>query len=480
MKQKTNLFILLMLLASSVSAQMVKTYTYPDEIGTSDAYQVTVNQQQVFVYETFVAAAAIFEFEGKVEIKIKANRDVKWVDVRPKSKNIIPRFQDSTIWLTLNEPANLSIELNGEPKNLPLFLFANPPEKNKPSKNNPDVIWFEAGKFHKPGIIKVKSNQTVYIEGGAVVQGLIHAQNANNVRIAGYGILDGSNNQALRGKDRIRFVQLENCKNVILEGLTLASSTCWQVVPINSENLKIDNIKIFSNDGGDDGMDLARSRNIKISNCFIHTKDDCIAIKTTFDYPPEVTSGNIDVHDCVFWNTEWGNALEIGFELRSSKLENVVFRNCDVIHCEDGAVFSIHNGDSCRVSDIHFENIRVEDASQKLIDVAIFYTKYSVDGPETDAEYKRRYLHGIWDNVMWLSPEEKKQYAAKRGHINDVTFKNIQIVDGLFPFSVIWGYDENHLVQNVTIENLTVKGKKIETLKQAKITSKYAKNIIIK
>ena len=83
---------------------------------------------------------------------------------------------------------------------------------------------------------------------------------------------------------------------------------------------------------------------MRIRNCFIRTKDDCIAIKSTGD---ELRRGtrNIDVADCVFWNAEWGNALEIGFELRTDEIRDIVFEDCDVIHVEDGAVFSIHNGD---------------------------------------------------------------------------------------------------------------------------------------
>lgn len=58
----------------------------------------------------------------------------------------------------------------------------------------------------------------------------------------------------------------------------------------------------------------------------------------------------------------WGNNLEIGFELRSDTVSNIVFKDIDVIHCEGGAVFSIHNTDFAVVDQVVLEDIRIEDA----------------------------------------------------------------------------------------------------------------------
>jgi hypothetical protein len=54
---------------------------------------------------------------------------------------------------------------------------------------------------------------------------------------------------------------------------------------------------------------------------------------------------------------------------------------------ETGAVFSIHNGDSASVEDVRFENIRVEDARDKLADFRVGLSIYSQDCPE---RYHRR------------------------------------------------------------------------------------------
>ncbi len=93
-----------------------------------------------------------FDMSGQVEVIIKANRDIKWVGVRPLSAGVKPIFKDSTITFSLSKPVQLSIELNGSIR-MPLFVFANAPEKNKPSKGDPNVRFFEAGKIHYAGMI---------------------------------------------------------------------------------------------------------------------------------------------------------------------------------------------------------------------------------------------------------------------------------------------------------------------------------------
>ena len=74
----------------------------------------------------------------------------------------------------------------------------------------------------------------------------------------------------------------------------------------------------------------------------------------------------------------------------------------------------------------------------------------------------------------------KKSHAAYRGRISNVTLRNIEIVDGLFPYSIFYGYDGAHAVENIFIQNLRVHGKKITTMAGAKFYTEQTKNITIK
>ena len=164
-------------------------------------------------------------------------------------------------------------------------------------------------------------------------------------------------------------------------------------------------------------------------------------------------------------------------ELRCKTIQDITFRDCDIIHVERGAAMSIHNGDFATVRNIRFEDIRVEDARHKLIDLAVFYSQYSVDRPTDADERKRRYKQGAWDGVLWVYPGEENQHAPHRGRIENVVFKNIRVVDGSVPFSVLAGYDARHGVENVVIENLQLGGKKVTNAEAGKFSLEHAKGV---
>jgi len=478
--RKIILRTLFLVAINSISAQVI-TYPQTEGISQSINYSVLANGQQVGVYDSPIVSYAAFDMQGKVTIKIKANRDVKWVEIRPRNLNITPTWSaDSTIQFSIDKPCNLSIELNGAPLEFPLFLFANPLETNVPSANDPNVIYFEAGKVHKAGLIVPKSNQTVYIGPGAVVDGFIFAENAENIKVCGRGVLLGTNNKQSSDWNKHKFVHFKSCKNITINDIMLVDAFTWQVVPENCDNVNINGIRLLAGNPSDDGIDVVRSRNVIIKNCFIRVKDDCVAIKGHLNYPDNVNTSNIKVSDCTFWNAEWGNGIEIGFELQCDEVKDIVFKNCDIIHVDKGAAISIHNGDDAKVSNVLFEDIRIEDCNQKLFDLAIFYTQYSVDKPKTQAEIDKRYLHGAWDGVLYLNPEERKAQAKYRGAIESITFKNISVTDGIFPYSLFSGYDENHKVKNITVQNLTIHGKKIKKLKDLRLYSEFSEGIKIK
>jgi hypothetical protein len=508
--------ILFLLLASEIAAQTV--YPEPAGLTPSADYEVYVNSKKAFVYASPIPASyCSFDMTGPVDIVIRAARNIRWVDVRPATAGVSATFKDSVIRLRLTKPTKLSIELNGSLR-APLFLFANPPDPSKPDKNKPGVIYFEAGRIHYPGIINLQSDQTLYIEGGAVVVGVVKAVNAHNVKIAGHGVFDGSYSNrfndsvirtgdtakiaAVKAGDYHRVIELVDCSNVTISGLTLHNGTAWQVVPLQCRNVHINGIKILSDQPSDDGIDVVHCQNVLIENCFIRTKDDCVVVKAymkkttrpgkdsvlvqrpsaywvynTQDVP-DVDS--VTVQNCTFWNALWGNALEIGFELNAAEVRNVAFRHCDIIHVEAGAALSIHNAGTATVRNVVFEDIRIEDARHKLIDFAIVRSQYSADGTRDPEERKRLYLNGAWDGVLAVPPGKREYHAQFRGRISHVLLKDIHVTGGLFPFSVFYGFDAKHNVSDVTIQNLTVYGKKITSLAAAKLSLENTENIVVK
>ena len=462
--------LILLVLSLGTFAQ-INTWQAPEGFASTKYYQVKVNGIDVPVYDTPIASYAVFEFTGEANVEVNTMYDVRWVDIRPLRTGLKPNYtSDNSFSFKLNKPENLSLELNGRIRQQPLFVFAGKPESGKPSKTDKNVIWFEGGMLYKNVKIELQDNQTVYIEGGAVVQGYIFAKGKKNIKICGRGILDGSLNKTDPECDN-RFIDLHDCENVDIEGITLHNGTTWQVALFHCNNANIKDIHIVSESGSDDGMDIVRCANVVIDNVFAHTKDDCIAIKSFGDYPATEPTDNILVRNCVFWNSIWGNAIEIGFELNSDEVKNIRFENMDVIHVEDGATISIHNAGQAHVHGVTFENIRVEDSRQKLFDLAIFSSQYSPDGirtPEYNAKY---YLNGAWDGVQMIPAGTEAYHSKFRGAISEIIFKDIQVVGGLLPFSVFYGFDQAKNISGVRIENLTYMGKRLTDTESAKIRS---------
>ncbi len=292
-------------------------------------------------------------------------------------------------------------------------------------------------------------NETVYIQGGAVIDGWFWAEDAENIKFSGRGIMDGKKMEYLkyvpRDQGRKRFLEFENCKNIELDGFIIHRNPIWGIVPIGCENVKINNVKIISWGYGNDGIDIVSTRKVKISNCFVLSGNDCIAIKVIEGVD---NVGDVDVTNSVFWNSQVGSgALEIGFGTRCEKMTGINFRNCDIIHVLGyAAAISIHNYYWASVENVTYEDIRMEDLRGSLVDLTINYTEKS----------------------------------HRRGYIKNIIFKDIKEVDGLFPSSVIQGFDKKHIVKNIRFENLTIHDQKIHNAFEGNIYIKNAKNINFK
>ena len=206
-----------------------------------------------------------------------------------------------------------------------------------------------------------------------------------------------------------------------------------------------------------DGIDITSSQDVEVKNCFIRSTDDSICIKSQgmFRDPSTVRDvTKVRVHNNVIWNAEPGNAIELGYALQS-EIHDLVFEDCDIIHCQyegnmGGAAISIHQADGGHVHDIHYKNIRVEQAEQKLFDIKVLLCKYT-------------------------------QQLAK-GEINDIYFDNIQVLNGDIPVSMIRGYQtptEEVRVHDVHFDNITFMGNKCETWQDLRLVTELANDIYV-
>jgi hypothetical protein len=80
---------------------------------------------------------------------------------------------------------------------------------------------------------------------------------------------------------------------------------------------------------------------------------------------------------------------------------------------------------------------------------------------------------------MIIPPGKEAEHARYRGQIRNVVFQDIT-VGGYMPFSIINGYDEDHMIRDVVIQNLTICGHPVKTPEDLKLYQEFAKDIVIK
>ena len=114
------------------------------------------------------------------EITPKDDFDPDALKIRPKSLGITPTVENGSIRFTLPRAAYFTVEPFG--RNRALHIFADPMPAYEVDKSDSNVLYFGAGE-HDAGLIELKSNQTLFLDEGAVVYACIHAIDAENIRI---------------------------------------------------------------------------------------------------------------------------------------------------------------------------------------------------------------------------------------------------------------------------------------------------------
>jgi len=82
---------------------------------------------------------------------------------------------------------------------------------------------------------------------------------------------------------RPTLLQLYECENILIEGVTFRDSPFWTVHPVFSKNITIRNLTVLGSVLNDDGIDPDSCEDVLIEGCTIQTRDDAISIKAGRD-----------------------------------------------------------------------------------------------------------------------------------------------------------------------------------------------------
>jgi polygalacturonase len=132
---------------------------------------------------------------------------------------------------------------------------------------------------------------------------------------------------------RLTLFEPYECRNILLEGVTLSSSPFWTIHPVFCTNVTIQGVTVEPGESNDDGCDPDSCMNVLVDGCTFTTNDDNISLKagTGADAVGLQPCENIVIQNCKTVRSEWGG-VTIGSDT-GSIVQNVFVQNCQVGPC---------------------------------------------------------------------------------------------------------------------------------------------------
>lgn len=430
------------------------------------------------IEQTETASFISFEMEEPVLLKVKPARAFDEVVIRPLSKKVQWEVKDGEILFTIEKPGAYTLELDGYHQ--PLHIFANPLIDFDVDINDPKVHYYGPG-VHEVGNIELQDGETLFVDAGAVLYGSVCAIHKKNVRVLGYGVIDGSREERtsktrlLAGtrdaagdeltdektlRDFIKekkvlngCVHLYSCRNAEIKGIIARDSSTFAYIVADCDYVDCDGIKTIGMwRYNSDGIDLFNSRYVRIANGFFRDFDDCIVLKG-IDGWADKDQHHITVSGCTVW-CDWGSALEIGAETCAHEYHDILWEDCCVIHAAH-VFMRTHNTDRAYVHDMILRNIHCEYSKYDMecayqSDMTVFFDEVKKPGhaelicsPIYDGPYSNDHILGKtarirYENIMVYGPEDMPA-----------------------PVCEFVGQDEEHCNKNIVIKNVSINGKRV-------------------
>lgn len=379
---------------------------------------------------------ASFEVDGPstVTVRFSGNRPDA-VEVVPTRHAIALREDGDTVSFDLDQAHKLVLKADGL---RPLFLFALPPEAAPPDPADPKVHYFAPG-VHEVGLFRPNSGETVYLAPGAVVKGIFHAFELEDLVVRGRGLWDArghtSKPKAIHG------MLFERSKNIRIEGIQLRTGDWWQTNFLLSSDIEIEHMMLMSFGLNNDGIDIDGVTDLSVRHSFIGCGDDGFGWHALdavrFGEPP---SRNLLAEHCVIWNEHAGNGLRVGASMETSVFENITFRDIDVLQVQRrGYAIMMDHSDWAHTRNVLFERF-YNESGKPLMSLSTKKTRYS----------------------------NKTGYRDERGIISDLYFHD---VTSTHPGVTLMGADAEHGIHDLWFVNCTLGGKPLTSAEGFKINA---------
>ncbi len=343
--------------------------------------------------------------------------------------------------VSADHPGYSFVRINGDHGNRhPLFIFADPPEKDVPAKG-PGVHFFGPGIHDIGPHYAVKGGETVYLAPGAVVRGTLTARGWN-VKVCGRGVLSGELLQEEWIRHKRGFVAKP--KDARAWGITpmvwndawLGSTTVEGITIIDAPSYNLNltgrytvrNVKLLSWNYSTDGVGGTGGSGL-VEHCFFKVNDDVFTL-----YWPDRTLRNL-----VIWKQMNQAVFQLGYGYPQA-VKDIVVEKVEIIRDETETqnghrgivVLSASKG--CSFSNVRFRDIKVYGDTLNLlaIDNLDQDTPWSakikdVTLREIDLELRRVTVTGT-ERGRWWGPFKDREGQPMRSRLRTADPGKIKVL----------------------------------------------------
>ena len=302
----------------------------------------------------------------------------------------------------------------------------------------------------------------------------IYGYQLENVAIIGEGTIDGNasdsfgkwhaqqkesqllsrkmNHENVPVKERIfgkghflrpQLIQFFECKNILMEGVTIKNSPFWCVHFLKSENITARGMKFEAFNKNNDGFDPEYSKNILIEDIDFNNGDDNVAIKAGRDHEGRktaITSENIIIRNCRFKGL---HGVVIGSEM-SAGVQNVFVENCSYGgYCKRGIYLKSNPDRGGFIRNIYVNNVEFGE-----VEDAFFITSYyHGEGKGFATDIRDVFVDSVKFRRATNAAIVIQGFPAKK--VRDVHFSNVTIDSAATGLSL--SNTENIVFSNVII-----------------------------
>ncbi len=280
------------------------------------------------------------------------------------------------------------------------------------------------------------------------VAALIFARGQRNIAVEGSGVVDGNGAAFPVSGIRPSIICFIQCENVRVEGVTTRSSAFWTQHYVQCTRVRIDRVRVHSHlpDRNNDGIDLVECHQVRLTDSVIIADDDAICLKSNLS--PRHGTRDILVENCTVYGRK--SAFKIGTE-SLGPFENITVRNLTAYGTRGVNLYSV---DGAQIRNVLIENVVIRDGYAALlvhVGDRLLFGRDEISGPKAPGGISNVTIRNV-DVTM----------AAK-------SFREILVAHGVTLFGPV--HDQvmpvadnfisglkDHQVSNVTLENITLRG----------------------